>query len=347
MKKPLHFSSILFAGLIAAVTFPVYAQNDMNTASSQILVGTFPAPPKGAGPGKLTMMSLPDGAVRVVDFGKAGTPDGNSFYVAADTHNHQLFVPTVAGTTQVIDLRSGKPLRHFRSISGGRVAIVSPDHALVFVLSGKALAAYSTVDGTQRYQVPVGGNAMAFNTDGSHLYVGGNMNESIADIDPTTGHVIDTIPIGHSGDLAWAHGVLFSANIKSGVMSAYKPETHHIYRIATNEVDPNFAYSKIPAATAGFMQLAVSPDQNTVYAAGFSGHILRFSSADPTYLGQVKVSVGKAGPNRLSGLAMMPKTDQAITTIENRRESVVVDLHNGKVLKHLPNVASNRWIVTR
>ncbi|MEO6148037.1 MAG: hypothetical protein ABIT70_13560, partial [Sulfuriferula sp.] len=83
------------------------------------------------------------------------------------------------------------------------------------------------------------------------------------------------------------------------------------------------------------MQLAVSPDQNTVYAAGFSGHILRFSSADPTYLGQVKVSVGKAGPNRLSGLAMMPKTDQAITTIENRRESVIVDLHNGKVLKHL------------
>ncbi|MHB1174059.1 MAG: YncE family protein [Sulfuriferula sp.] len=345
MKRTLQFSSLLFAGLIAAGVSAAYAQNNADTVSSHVLAGAFPAPPKGAGPGKLTMMHLPHGAVQVVSFGQAGTPAGNSFYVAADSSNQQLFVPTVEGVTNILDLRTGKLIRHFNSIPGGRVAIVSPDHNTVYVLSGKALAAYSTSDDTLRFQVAVGGNAMAFNTDGSHLYIGGNMNKTIADIDPATGHTLQEIPIGHTGDLAWAHGVLFSADIKSGVMSAYKPETNHIYRMATNEVDPDFTYSKIPAATAGFMQLAVSPDQNTVYAAGFSGHILRFSAADPTYLGQVKVSGGKTGPNKLSGLAMMPNAGQAITTIENRRESVVVNLHTGKVLKRMPNVASNRWVL--
>ncbi len=346
MKQTLHFSSILLAGLIAVAAPAAQAKTDAGAASPQILVGAFPSPPMGAGPGKLAEMRLPNGTAQVVDFGQAGTPTGNSFYVAVDSQNNQIFVPSIAGTTNVIDLSTGKLVRQFESIPGGRVAIVSPDHNMVFVLSGKTLAAYSTNDDALRYQVPVGGNAMALNTDGSHLYVGGNMNKTIADINPSSGHIERQIPIGHSGDLVWANGKLFSADIKSGVMTAYNPETNRIYRMATNEVDPNFAYNKIPAASAGFMQLAVSPSQNTVYAAGFSGHILRFSTAEPAYLGQVKVSAGKTGPDKLSGLAVLPNTDEAITTIENRHESVVVDLHNGKVLKRLPNVASNRWVVT-
>lgn len=346
MKQTLHFSSILLASLIVAAAPVAQAKADTDAASPHILVGAFPSPPMGAGPGKLAEMRLPNGTAQVVDFGQAGTPTGNSFYVAVDSQNNQIFVPTIAGTTSVIDLSTGKLVRQFKSIPGGRVAIVSPDHSRVFVLSGKALAAYSTNDDALRYQVPVGGNAMAFNTDGSHLYVGGNMNQAIADINPS-GHIERQIPIGHSGDLLWANGKLFSADIKSGVMTAYNPETNHIYSMETNEVDPNFAYNKIPVASAGFMQLAVSPGQDTVYAAGFSGHILRFSTAEPAYLGQVKVSVGKTGPDKLSGLTVLPNTDEAITTIENRHESVVVDLRNGKVLKRLPNIASNRWVLAR
>lgn len=343
-KQSLFFSSILLASLIALVVPAAQAKTDPNVASPQFLVGAFPSPPMGAGPGKLAEIVLPDGTAQVVHFGKADTLAGNSFYVGVDTRNQQLFVPSVAGTTDVIDLATHKLMRQFKSIPGGRVAMLSPDRSMVFILSGKALGAYSTSDGTLRYQVPVGGNAMVFNTDGSHLYVGGNMHKTIADINPSNGHIEHQIPIGHSGDLAWANGKLFSADIKSGVMSAYNPETDHIYNIETNEVDPNFAYNKILMAKAGFMQLSVSPSQDSVYAAGFSGHILRFSTTEPSYLGQINITAGKAGPNKLSGLAVLPNSDKAITTVENRHESVIVDLKNGKILKRLPNIVSNRWV---
>ena len=175
------------------------------------------------------------------------------------------------------------------------------------------------------------------------------MDKTITDIDVSSGHVKRHISIGHSGDIAWANGKLFSADMRNGIMSVYNPQTGHIDRLKTNEVDHHFSYKKIPAARAGFMQLAVSADQMTVYAAGFSGHILRFSTAKPAYLGETMISTGKAGPEKLSGLAMLPNPDkdEAITTIENRHESVIVDLHNGHVLKRLPKIASNRWVQVR
>ena len=196
-----------------------------------------------------------------------------------------------------------------------------------------------------RFQVAFGGNAMVFNNDSSRLYVGGNMDDTIAEIDTSTGQILRKIPIGHSGDLAWANGIVFSANMQSGVMSAFDPAANKTYNLSTPEVDPNFAYKNIPSATAGFMQLAVSPDQKYVYAAGFSGHILRFASHNPAYLDQVSVSVDKSGANKLSGLVVLPNGLQAIATVENRNESVVVNLKNGRIVKSMPGVASNRWVL--
>lgn len=347
MKPRLRLPSLaLFVLMAVAVpAAPAYASPTGST--SALVVGAFPAPPMGGGPGKMAVVRWPGNAAHVVVFGQAGTPKGNSFFVGVNAQDHQVLIPSLAGTTDVIDLRTDKPVRQFKSIPGGRVAVVSPDHRLVFVLSGKTLAAYATRDDVLRYEIPVGGNALAFNADASHLYVGGNMDTAIADIDPSTGHVLRRIPIGHSGDLVWAHGLLFSADIQSGVMTAFNPVTNQIVNMKTSEVDPNFAYNKIPAATAGFMQLAVSPRQDIVYAAGFSGHILRFSTIGPRYLGEVKVAVGKPGPNKLSGLAVLPQGTKAITTIENRHESVVVDLRTGQVLKRLPGIASNRWVLAR
>ncbi|MDE2463606.1 MAG: hypothetical protein KGO02_07830 [Alphaproteobacteria bacterium] len=346
MKPRLRLSSLALLALMAVAVpaAPAYASP---AGTSALLVGAFPAPPMGGGPGKMAVVHWPGNAAHVLNFGQAGTLKGNSFFVGVNAQDHQVFIPSLAGTTDVINLRTDKPVRQFKSIPGGRVAVVSPDHRLVFVLSGKALAAYSTRDDALRYEIPVGGNALAFNVDASHLYVGGNMDTAIADIDPSTGHILRRIPIGHSGDLVWARGLLFSADIQSGVMSAFNPVTNAIFSMPTAEVDPHFAYAKIPAATAGFMQLAVSPDQSSVYAAGFSGHILRFSTTGPRYLGEVKVAVGKPGPDKLSGLAVLPHGAEAITTIENRHESVVVDLRNGQVLQRLPGIASNRWVLTR
>ncbi|MDE2252796.1 MAG: hypothetical protein KGL42_00760 [Betaproteobacteria bacterium] len=346
MKHRLRLSSIALVALtaVAASVAPVYASP---TGTAALLVGALPAPPVGSGPGKLAVVRWPKGAAHVVPFGHADTPGGNSFYVGVNARDDQVFIPSFAGTTDVVNLRTDKLVRQFKSIPGGRLAIVSPDGNLVFVLSGKALAAYSTRDDALRYEIPVGGNALAFNADASHLYVGGNMDLAIADIEPSTGQILRRIPIGHSGDLAWARGQLFSADIQSGVMSTFNPVTNEISSIPTGEVDPDFAYNKIPAATAGFMQLAVGPRQHIVYAAGFSGHILRFSAMRPRYLGEVKVAVGNEGPNKLSGLAVLPHGAEGITTIENRHESVVVDLRTGHVLQRLPGIASNRWVVTR
>jgi DNA-binding beta-propeller fold protein YncE len=328
--------------LVAAV-----ANANTMTDLTPSMVGAFPSHPKGAGPGKLNMLYLPSDSVHVAKFGKAGTATGNSFYAAVDFRNYRVYVPSVGSTTYVIDLATGKLLSHFKSIPGGRVARISPDRSTVFILSGKALAAYSIKDDALRYKIPVGGNAMALNLSGSELYVGGNMDKVITEIDVSNGHVKRHISIGHSGDIAWANGKLFSADMRNGIMSVYDPKTGHIDHLKTNEVDHHFSYKKIPAAKAGFMQMAVSADQMTVYVAGFSGHILRFSTTKPAYLGEIKVS-GKAGPNKLSGLAVLSDSDdEAIATIENRHESVIVNLRNGYVLKRLPKVASNRWVQVR
>jgi len=340
VKNSMSFSHAILAGAIIA-SLPGLAV----ASTMSIAIGASPAPAMGAGPGKLMVLPLRHGdKPYVVKFGRAGTPSGNSFYIAES--KDIAYVPSVAGYTDVINIHTRKKVQRFRTITGGRVAALSKDAEELFVLSGKKLAAYTVKDGAQRYRLDFGGNAMVFNDDGSRLYVGGNMDKTIAMINTDTGLVLRRIPIGHSGDLAWADGKLFSADMKSGVMSVYNPETDKTYNIKTPETDPGFSYHKIAMARAGFMQLAVSPDQRYVYAAGFSGHILRFSTHRPAYLGEVAVSAGKSAVNKLSGLALLDNGKRAISTIENRHESVIVNLNNGHVIKRMPHVASNRWVVT-
>jgi hypothetical protein len=339
-KNSLPFSHALLAGLMIA-SIPGFA----SAKSMSTVIGVSPAPPLGAGPGRLTVLPLRHGdKPYIVKFGRAGTASGNSFYIAE--RQGIAYVPSVAGYTDVINIHTRKKVQRFHSIAGGRVAVLSKDGDELFVLSGKKLAAYTTKDGAQRYQLDFGGNAMVLNKDGSRLFVGGNMDKSIAMINTDTGLVLRRIPIGHSGDLAWANGKLFSADMKSGVMSVYNPATDKTYKIKTPETDPNFSYHRIPKARAGFMQLAVSPDRQYIYAAGFSGHILRFSTRRPAYLGEVAVTAGKSAANKLSGLAVLDNGRRAISTIENRHESVIVNLQNGHVIERLPHVASNRWVVT-
>jgi len=334
------FSHAILAGVMIASLPGIAAARTM-----PIAVGASPAPPVGAGPGKLMVLPLRHGDnPYVVKFGRAGTASGNSFYIAE--RKDIAYVPSVAGYTDVINIHTRKKVQRFRTIAGGRVAALSKGGDELFVLSGKKLAAYTAKDGAQRYQLDFGGNAMVFNNDGSRLFVGGNMDKTIAMINTDTGLVLRRIPIGHSGDLAWANGKLFSADMKSGVMSVYNPATDKTYNIKTPETDPNFSYHRIPMARAGFMQLAVSPDQKYVYAAGFSGHILRFSTRSPAYLGEVAVAAGKSSANKLSGLALLDNGKRAISTIENRHESVIVNLKNGHVIKRLPHIVSNRWVVT-
>lgn len=312
----------------------------------ETVVGAFPAPPSGPGPGTLGVWQPNRGMIRTISFAPSGTTAGNSFYVATDHSTHTVFVPTAAGTTYVINTSTWKVMDHFTSPVGGRVAKVTPDGKLLILESASQTAAFrTTTPYKQVFSVSTGGNALVVTPNGRDAFVGGNADKKITEIALPTGRIVRTFPVGHSGDMVWARGQIFSANIATGVMSVVNPVTGKIVLISTPEVDPTFSYNDIPAATAGFMQLAVSPGQRRVYAAGFSGHILAFSTRRDMYLGEVSVNANTAGAtNLLSGLAVLPGGRQAVVTVENLKRSVVVSLETGKILESADSLSSNRWV---
>lgn len=321
------------------------AQADASsTHSLPVALGAFPAPPSGPGTGQLALWNTRWSAVS--NFGKPSSTSGNSFYVAVDARQELVYIPTAGGTTQIFSLRTRKVVGQFSSLPGGRVARLVPNHRELLVLSGTQLAMYSTVAPYRiLFQDAVGGNAIALNPSGQVAYVGGNMDSSVYAVSLVNGKILHQYPVRRSGDLVWARGQVFSADIKTGVMSIIHVRTGKIMRVSTPEVDPAFQYSDIPAATAGFMQLAVSPNQHWVYAAGFSGHILKFSAFRDQYVGEVVVAVPTLGAKKLSGLAVLRGGHEALVTVENLMETALVNLTTGRVIQIVPHLASNRWVV--
>jgi hypothetical protein len=316
------------------------------TSGQDWIVGAFLAPPSGPGWGRLEALNAASDTARNVQFAKPHTPQGNSFYVAYDAQEHAVYVPTVAGRTDILDSRTFAAKGHFASVKGGRVAAISPDHKVLLIISGKETAAYSIPNYTRLYESPVGGNAVAFKPDSSRAFVGGNSSDKLTEIDVSTGKVERSFPVAHTGDMIWADGKLFSADMQNGVMSVLDPATGSITQIKTPEVDPHFSYKRIPAASAGFMQIAADPAQHKVYAAGFSGHILEFSTADhASYVGEIAVRANPhADVDKLSGLSIIGDGKDAAVTVENLKTTVVVRLSDGHIEKRFAGVASNRWV---
>lgn len=339
MQKVL-FSLVLASGLYLGAAPLTIA----NAAESPAVVGAFPAPPRGNGPGQLVKWSVGNDKPALGRFGVAKTPSGNSFYVAYDAGKDRLYVPTVAGITYILDAKTLASVGKFTSLPGGRVARIGPENETLLVLSGKALALYTIDDHKELFTVPVGGNALAISKDGRFVYVGGNMSKAVTEISLKSGKITRSFPIMGSGDLVMANGKLFSANIKTGVMSVLDPASAKIVRIKTDETDPAFSYRKIGAASAGFMQMAVSPDQRYVYVVGFSGNILKFSSLNESYVGKISIKAAPSGANKLSGFALLDNGQEAVVTIENRKETALIRMSDGKILKTLAGTASNRWV---
>ncbi|MGA7800786.1 MAG: hypothetical protein WCC36_08235 [Gammaproteobacteria bacterium] len=326
---------------LAAAALPVHGGT---VHHAQRLIGAYPAPPKGPGPGRLEDWQIGASQATVGRFGTPHTLSGNSFYVAYSAREHAIYVPTVAGQVMVLDAGSLAPRGHFTTVSGARVARAVPEQGLLLVLSRQALVGYSTRTRRQRFSVDVGGNALAVSPDGRHAFIGGNADRRITEIALPSGHIQRTFPVGHSGDLVWARGKVFSADMKTGLMSVLDPRTGHVQAIKTPEVDPHFSYRHIPRAQAGFMQLAVGARGRKVYAAGFSGHILAFSAVRDRYLGEVPVDANPGGPVKLSGLAIVDHGREAVATVENLKETVVVRLADGRIVRTLHGAASNRWV---
>lgn len=265
--------------------------------------------------------------------------------MAADRATGSVFVPTEAGQTTVLSTSSWKVEGSFSSPAGSRVARTTPDGSMVLVESGAEIAAYqASAPYGMLFSDHIGGNALVIAPNGKDAFVGGNADSVVTELALPSGKVVRTFPVGHSGDMVWAKGSIFSADIANGVMSVIHPRTDQVDRITTPEVDPNFSYKDIAAATAGFMQLAVSPNQKIVYAAGFSGHILRFSTTHDSYLGEVTVTANPATPNKLSGLDVLPGGHLAVVTDENLDDALVVSLQTGHIISKQTNLAANRWV---
>ncbi|AOU97971.1 hypothetical protein BI364_08335 [Acidihalobacter yilgarnensis] len=308
-------------------------------------MGAFSSPPKGPGAGKLVAWKVGTNQTCTIAFGKPHTLSGNSFYIAYDEATQQLFVPSLAGQIFIFNARTFFKVGRLVSPQGSRVARVSPNDKVLFVLSLTKTAAYALPSHRLLYEREFGGNAIAFDPNGRFAYIGGNMNRSLIEIETENGKVVHVYPISHSGDIAYADGKIFSANMRTGIMSVLYTHSGKIVNIPTPEVDPHFSYRHIPQATAGFMQLAVDPARHRLYAAGFSGHILKFSTSQPAYLGRIKVAAtSNGGSNKLSGISVLDGGGEALVTVENIKTAVVVNLSNGHFIRRLPGIASNRWL---
>lgn len=331
--------SVVSAAPIASAATPV--------ASGTVVAGAFPAPPSGPGPGTLAVWQPGAAVAHRVRFAVANTLAGSSFYVAADRGTHSLFIPTEAGVTEVVSTRSWQVEGSFSSPAGSRVAKVTPNGSLVLVESAGETVGYQTKAPYRPvFAESLGGNALVVAPNGAHAFVGGNADSVVTELALPSGREVRTFAVRRSGDMVWAAGQIFSADIATGVMSVIHPDTGQVTRISTPEVDPTFSYSDIGAATAGFMQLAVSPGQRRVYAAGFSGHILAFSTRRDAYLGEVKVSADPGTENQLSGLVVLPG-GLAIVTVENVSRALVVSLRTGRIITSQSSLASNRWVLLR
>ena len=309
-----------------------------------MVIGAAAGPPMGPGPGRLFAIAPRAGRVRAVGFARPGTPAGNSFYVGYDPATQRIYVPSVAGRMTVLAAPGLRPVAHFPVIRGARLARVVPPAQLVLVLSGQDLAAYSLKTHRALFTLPVGGNAIAVDAAHDRAFIGGNMDPVVTEVALPSGRVLARYGVAGSGDLAFAHGLVFSADIKTGVLSVLDLRSGAIVPIKTAEVDPRFSYRRIAAATAGFMQMAVGPSGKTLYVAGFSGHILRFSTVNGAYLGETTIATG-TGANKLSGLAIVDHGKDALVTVESHNETVLAALATGAVLHRFPGVSSNRWVV--
>jgi len=304
--------------------------------------GTSPAPSQA---GRVDYWVMGKDLAVHIPYGDSAAA-GAAFRVAWDPGRSVFYAPTPAGSTYVVDPVAGNATGSFATIPGGRVAAFDLDNDLILVLSADSLAAYHAASHERLFTDAVGGNALAIDRGNDRVFVGGNMDSVVTQVDLSAGNVARTFAVARSGDLVLANGRLFSADMKTGVVSSFDPDSGQITRTTTDEVDPNFRYDAIAQATAGFMQLAAGPAGDTVYAAGFSGRIMAFDAATGARTRTIELKGADQGerPLKLSGLVILPN-GQAFTTVENRQVSYVVDLVSGSIVRGLDSVYSNRWVL--
>ncbi|NMP24840.1 hypothetical protein [Sulfobacillus harzensis] len=306
---------------------------------SDILIGAAASPPSGPGNGTLSITNI--GMKRTWTVPLAA--NANAFQVAI---GHGLvYVPTLGGKTYIVSIASHKVVSSFNSPLNVRIATLAEADHLLILTSATSVTAYSPPSDKPVWKLPkIGGNTLA--VAGQDGYLSSTGSSSTAIIDLKNGHVVKTIPVGQIENSVYdpQHHTLWLADWFNGDMTIVNTMTNRIVRVSHQAEGGGFSMSNKMSAPGGFMQLAVSPSGQSVYAASFSGNIMVYNAETNRFQKNIPVKIPMA---KLSGLAIDPSGQYAYTTVESDKETVALSLKTGQIVGKETGLMSNRWFVTR
>lgn len=308
----------------------------LSGVSGDVLLGAFASPPSGTGNGFLVVDNIGTRSLMKIPL----STGANAFKVARD--GSLVYVPTLQGTTYVVNLQSHQVIKSFSTPAGARIADISRAHQLLLITGPENVTAYSLSSLKQVWQAPIGGNALAI--AGPYAYLSSNMSNDTTVLDVATGHTVSTIPVGHIEDSVYDRQThtLWLADWYNGDMTIVNTLNNQVVKVIQEKQGGGFTMSNMMGSPGGFMQITVGPSGKHVYAASFSGDIMIYDAVNNVFDRNLAVPVAMA---KLSGLAIDPSGQYAYTTVESQKETVAVSLKTGQVVSTMPGVLSNRWLV--
>jgi len=236
-------------------------------AMHDVLVGAAASPTMGMGNGKLLVDQIGTGRLAKINLANGA----NAFQVAIN--GNLAYVPTLQGTTYIVNLRSKQVVSHFTTPKEARIAAVSEANHLLVIMGGKNATAYALPSHKKIWQDALGGNALTI--VGNHVYLSGNAATKTTVLDLRSGKIIKTIPVGRIEDSIYdarTH-TLWLANWNNGDMTVLDTRDNRVVKVIKEKEGGWFSMNSMIGSTGGFMQLEFDPTGQKTYAASFSENI--------------------------------------------------------------------------
>ncbi|MDA8344979.1 MAG: hypothetical protein M0Z66_05795 [Thermaerobacter sp.] len=314
----------------------VGVNSQMSGSPGDVLVGAAASPPTGSGSGMLIVDSI--GAHRL--FTISLSTGANGFKVAVV--GGLVYVPTLQGRTYVVSLQSDRLVKSFATPVGARIADYSPTDNLLVITGPQNVTAYSLGSLKEVWQVASGGNALSI--VGGRAYLSGNMANATRVIDLKSGKIVASVPVGHIEDSVYdpQQHTLWLANWTNGDMTILDTADNTVVGVVQESEGGGFSMANMMMSSGGFMQLAVGPTGQHVYAASFSGNIMVYNAGSNAFEKDIPTNIPMA---KLSGIGVDASGQYAYVTVESSQETVTISLKTGKVLSTTKGLMSNRWTV--
>lgn len=305
-------------------------------APNDVLLGAAASPPMGSGNGTLLVDRVASGKVSQIPL----ISGANAFQVAVD--GSLVYVPTLQGVTYVVSLKTNSVLHSIPTPAGARIAVLATANDLLLIAGPKSVTAYALPSLRQVWQTASGGNALS--VVGTKAYLSSPAASATTVIDLKSGQAVATIPVGHIEDSVYDPQMhtLWLADWTTGDMTILNTLDNKVLAVVREQEGGGFSMSNMMGSSGGFMQLAVGPTGQHVYAASFSGNIMVYSATSNSFEKDISTNIPMA---KLSGIAIDASGHYAYVTVESKKETVAVSLKTDKVVATEAGLMSNRWFV--